>query len=474
MLNKKILAVAVAAAFTMNANATSVDLDADTGSLLIAAESIGSTDLSDGSNSTTGLVKLTGANLNVISDAGFSIAKTTSKYVRYDLTNGEFETIVDIDDGLNTPVTLVSAGGVGESFAVFELAADTASVTAATDITLDATFGMTDGAALSVKYRLFETAQDAVNAVTDGLATENGTIATISSVVTGTFSTAASAQAKVASQFKDFDGAGDEDADLNVIQGTALVDITPQSVEADGATAFNGGSLGFGAAEVTFSGDFSFGTFTYNASTWSVDVDGDMVVTGSAVENNDGTVTVDYAASTFSVDLQDTDGTVDVAQKGSYTAMVDGIIATGVTSPNTAINSFTSTSGTITYDTTTINIPYLTTFSSYNQRIYIINNSGQDASYTTTFTTEDGTVATDGSAASGTVAKNSMTVIKAVDLVTLTGKTRTAATIEIEAQGVSISATSQTVNLADGSTDTVELFSSKDSVLADICTITTC
>ena len=471
MMNKKILAVAIAAAFSFNANAI-VNLDADSGDLLVAAESIGAANLSTGTNSTTGLVLLTGANLTVVAEAGFSIAKTTSKYVRYDLTNGEFESITDINDGLNTAVTLVSAGGVGESFAVFELAADAASVTAATDITLDATYGMTDGATLSVKYRLFETAQDAVNAVTDGLATENGTIASISSVVTGTFSTAATAQAKVASQFKDFDGAGDTTADLNVIQGTALVDITPQATIPDGATAFNGASLGFGAAEVTFSGDFSFGTFTFNASTWSVDSDGDTIVTGSAVENNDGTVTVDYAASNFSVDLDDTDGVNDVAQKGSYTATVSGVIATGVTTPSTTISGFSSTSGTITYDTTTINIPYLTTFSSYNQRIYIINNSGQDASYTTTFVTEAGTVATDGSKVAGTVAKNSMLVIKATDLVSLTGTTRTSATIEIEAQGVSIAATSQTVNLSDGSTDTVDLFSSKDSTLATIDTNT--
>jgi hypothetical protein len=473
MINKKILAVAVASALSFNASAI-VNLDADTGSLLIAAESIGATDLSDGTNSTIGLVKLTGANLTVAVDIGFSIAKTTSKYVRYDLTNGEFETIVDIDDATNTAVTLVSAGGVGENFAVFELAADVGTITAADTITLDATYAMTDGAALSIQYRLFETAQEAVTADTDGLAGENGTIAGISSVVTGTFSTVAVAQAKVASQFQDFDGNGDETNNLNVIQGTALVDVTPATTTTDGATLFDGTSLGFGAAKMTFSGNFTFGMFTYNGATWSVDDEGDLIVTGSAVENIDGTVTVDYAASTFEVDLEDTDGTVDVAVKGAYSAVLTGVIATGVTTPSTAVGTFTEASGTITYDTTTISVPYLTTFSDYKQRLYIVNASGQPASYTTTFVSEDGTLTDDASETNGTIPANSMKMILSSNLVAISGDTtRTSATIEIEAQGSAITATSQTV-AQDGSTDTVELFGNKDAVIADICEVTGC
>jgi hypothetical protein len=51
-----------------------------------------------------------------------------------------------------------------------------------------------------------------------------------------------------------------------------------------------------------------------------------------------------------------------------------------------------------------------------------------------------------------------MVSIKATDLVTLTGKTRTSAIIEIEAQDTAITATSQTVNLTNGGTDTVSLY----------------
>jgi hypothetical protein len=463
MLNKKILAVAVATVFSTNAF-SAVDLNADTGNILVAAESIGAANLN-----VDGLVVLTDAGtvLEVVADAGFSIAKTTSKYVRYDLTNGEFATIADIDDGLNTPVTAVSAGGVGESFAVFELAADTASVTAATNVTLDATYAMTDGAALSVQYRLFETAQDAVNATAAGLATSSGVVATIASVVTGDFSTSLTAQAKVASQFEDFDGAGDQDADLATIAITALVDTTPASVTTDSATPFVAGSLGTGTATVTFTGDFSFGEFAYGTGTWGFDADGEFVGTNATL-NESGTVTVPFAASTFAVSLVDVDAEDDIAQKGTYTAALAGVIATGVTTPSTAIGTFTEAAGAITYDTTSIDVPYVTTFSSYNQRIYLINGSGQDASYTTSFVSEDGVTATAGVMASGVVPAGEMLAIKATDLVTLTGKTRTSATIEIEAQNSAVTATSQTVNLATGTTDTVALYGSKDAVLANI------
>lgn len=468
MLNKKILAAAVAAAFTTQSALAVVNLNTDTGDILVAAESVAASDLN-----ADGFVVLTdaGTALDVETLAGFSIAKTTSKYVRYDVTNGEFATVTDIDDAINTAVTVVSAGGAGESFAVFELAADAGSVTSAATITLDATYAMTNNSSLSIKYRLFETAQDAVNASSDGLATSTGTIAEIASVVTGTFSTTATAQAKVASQFKDFDGAGDTQANLNVIQATALVDVTTASVATDTATAFDGTSIGTAAATVTFTGDFSFGEFTYGTGDWGFDEDGVFTATNATLNTN-GSVTVPYAASTFEVELTDVDAVVDVAQKGTYSAVLAGVIATGVTTPATAIGSFTELSGTITYDTTSIAIPYLTTFSSYNQRIYITNASGQDASYTTSFRGEDGVVATPGTAATGTVPAGEMIAIKAVDLVTLTGKTRVSATIEIEAQNSAVTATSQSVNLADGSTDTVGLYGSRDAALATIDTNT--
>jgi hypothetical protein len=449
MLNKKILAVAVATVFSTNAF-SAVDLNADTGDVVIAAESIDTGDLNG-----DGLVVLTGTAQNVVADAGFSIANGTSKYVRFDLTNGEFATITSIDDaGANTPVTAVSAGGVGENYAIFEFAADAADVLQTTDMTLIATYAMTNNSTMSTTYKLFETAQQAIDNVSAGLSTSNGVIAKIESAITGTFGAAETVTATVADEFKKFGGAAS--TTLNNIDVADLDDTTEAYLFPDTATAFDDADLATGAATLTFAGDFSFGEFTFGGSSWGYDVDGVFTAT-NATENEDGSVEAPYGAGSLEVTTTDVDATVDAANKGSYTVVLDGVAVTAVT-PVNAIGSFSEASGTIIYDTTSITVPYLTTYSSYNQRIYIVNSGTQDASYTTSFTSEDGVTATAGAMASGVVPAGEMVSIKATDLVTLTGKTRTSAIIEIEAQDTAITATSQTVNLTNGGTDTVSLY----------------
>jgi hypothetical protein len=360
------------------------------------------------------------------------------------------------DDGApgNTAVSIVAAGGVGESFAIFEYAADANDVTQTTDMTLLATYAMNNNSTLSVNYKLFETAQQAIDNTSTGLATSSGVIADIASAVTGTFSTAATAQAKVVNGFKDFDGAGDTAADLNVITAADL-DGTGPFVFPATVTSFDDTDLVTGAATVTFSGNFSFGEFTYGTATWGYDEDGVFTAT-NATENTDGTVETAYAAGTFSVDLTDVDAVVDAALKGSYTAVLEGV-TTGVTAPVTAVGAFSEASGTITYDTTSVTVPYLSTFSDLNQKVYLVNSSSVAASYTTSFTTEAGITASAGTKATGTIPANSMMTIKATDLVVLTGGTRTAATIEVEAVGTAIVATTQVVNKSTGGTDTVSL-----------------
>jgi hypothetical protein len=136
------------------------------------------------------------------------------------------------------------------------------------------------------------------------------------------------------------------------------------------------------------------------------------------------------------------DGTTDVAAKGEYTITLDD-------------QDVTNTIGRIIFDTTTVEVPYLTTFSSYNQRLYIVNRGSRDALYTISYTTEGAATATPLAASTGTVPAGEVLALKATDIVELTGRTRTAATVEVEAVDADISVASQSVNLDDGSTDTV-------------------
>ena len=94
--------------------------------------------------------------------------------------------------------------------------------------------------------------------------------------------------------------------------------------------------------------------------------------------------------------------------------------------------------GSITRDGTTVHIFFLTTWADYNQRIVVSNRGANPASYWITFRPEDGVTATPGMYAMGTLAANSTMVLKATHVVTLEGRTRTAATFGAEAKSTQI------------------------------------
>ena len=112
--------------------------------------------------------------------------------------------------------------------------------------------------------------------------------------------------------------------------------------------------------------------------------------------------------------------------------------------------------GSITRDGTTVHIPYLTTFADYNQRIVVSNRGANPAPYWITFRPEDGVMATPNDMyAMGTLEGNSTKVLRAMDVVTLEGRSRTAATFVAEAPATQIDVATIIVNLTTGSTDTV-------------------
>ena len=111
--------------------------------------------------------------------------------------------------------------------------------------------------------------------------------------------------------------------------------------------------------------------------------------------------------------------------------------------------------GRIERDAPTIRIPYFTTASMYNHRLILTNRTGTAVGYSTSFLTEAGVTATAGSDASGMLQANSVKVIRAENLVTLDGGSRTAVEVRIDAAANQIGVATTQVNLGDGSTDTV-------------------
>ncbi len=113
--------------------------------------------------------------------------------------------------------------------------------------------------------------------------------------------------------------------------------------------------------------------------------------------------------------------------------------------------------GNIRRNGTTVKLTYLTVSEKYNQRMIIVNDGSNDATYTLgSFVTEVGTRAMPKAAASGTVPAGGQVVLRVSDLVEFTGQmTRAAATLTISGASDDIRVATTQVNLLDGSTDTV-------------------
>jgi hypothetical protein len=472
MLNKKIVAAAVAAAFTQSAVAV-VDIDETTipQQVTFASELV---------TPVAGIVAVdnTAGALNITVESGFSITSGTSKYMRFDFTGATF------DDPLNTATFLAVVGGgtvttdlsvgglAGDDFAVYEVETVGGVIASDAAVTFDApSYFISSTGTAQVCYSLYETALQAVNNdPTQALKTACQSFAALGSAYSGVFAKGSVETATTATDFKLFKDKGISAApdDTVVFGSVGVIDATggpatvtaasilvPNVVDADG-NAINSEDLidatlpdpAVAAQVIRVDGDFSFGT-------WSIDT--------AATCDSTGTGTVAIAADTTkafgvtaAVDTSDlvsapwyvcvtVDGTTETINKSDYSVtLVDSALSNPL--------------GSIIYDTTSIEVPYLTTFDEYKQRIYLINKGTSDAAYKMEFTTEVGITATDGPKATGVVPAGKMLMINAAEAVTLTGgKTRTAATIDVEGVDAKIQAAVQSVNLETGDTDTVVL-----------------
>jgi len=456
MINKKILAVAVATVFSTNTFAV-LNLDAaGTTASPINTVKVATETYTSGSLDSNGFLTLTMATaLDADVAAGFTINSGTSKYVRFDLVNAKFTAVPALatDSGSVNFAGTVSAGGaVNDTYVIFEVS-DTVDIVSSDTFTLNvAGLKVVAGSAVTVQYRMFNSAPGAVNQTVGDVLKNSGakSAVTFGTALDATKITIAdAAEATVGSGFKAFT-VNTADAttanyataaiarvgELSAANALVAGSVTPAGVSVAVTDIFDASQT------VTFKGDFSFGA-------WSTSTNDTCTALTARTPN---TAKTEIAVATFDVTAADiylcvtVNGTTDVVKKSAsaYTVtLVD--------------DNITANMGTIAYNTTSVSVPYLTTFADYNQRIYLVNTGSTAAPYTTTFRSEAGTTAVAGTAATGTIPANSVLSIKATDLVTLTGRTRTSATFEVEAVDTAVQATSQSVNLSNGTTDTVSL-----------------
>ena len=208
---------------------------------------------------------------------------------------------------------------------------------------------------------------------------------------------------------------------------------------------------------VTFSGDFSVGQFTSNTATApgecrTVTATTDLLTT---VRNNepveDVSVPAALGVNSFCVGVPA--GNDDEIPVGRYYVAVDYRAL-----QNTAVAPMDldeTLIGTIRRDGTRVNIPYLTTFDGYVQRVIFVNRNSVPVRYTFNFVEEEGVTTTPGTAATGVVPADSKLVLRAADIVSIAGKTRTAATVDVVAQNGTVDVATTQLNRDTAGTDTV-------------------
>ena len=211
-------------------------------------------------------------------------------------------------------------------------------------------------------------------------------------------------------------------------------------------------------SSVTISGDFSFASLAWLQTAAICAPGGDL----RKIEE-DGTVMDELTAQTPSafaapqylcISVPTGDEAVAIPETDAY--MVTTEYAAGTENAGWPPNAGEHSLGSIGRDGTTVHIPFLTTWADYNQRIVVSNRGANPAPYWITFRPEDGVTATPNDMyAMGTLEANSTVVLRTMDVVTLEGRSRTAATFVAEAQRSQIDVATVIVNMMTGSTDTV-------------------
>jgi hypothetical protein len=421
-------------------------------------------------------ITVAGNNIDTISKAGIGFANGTNTFWRVDLTNAVFVTPValgemtykqvggDINDAADG---ITQGGALGDNFVIFNYNVVSANFASTGGFVQNANIGFakTGGhligalgnAPVEVTVKSFTDVGNATNSI-NPLSTKGNTLMTFASTLTTT-PVPANPQSNVSSLFTAFNAAGTAlSASLGSVVLGASATVATVNPITNAATNVNLSEIGpVATGTTTITGDFSFGTWSMQAAGLCTAAVGlrTQLATLIAADKLSATVpSTNFVASGLNRDFLcvDTTAAEVVPATAAYTTSggLGPLALVSMFAPGAQASSF----GRITRNGSTVQVPYLTTFGDYNQRLTMVNRGTTDVSYSVAFTPETGTTAVAGASATGTVAAGTSLVVKATDIVTLTGKSRTAATVTIvSATGTLDVSTNQVA--ADGSTDTI-------------------
>ena len=208
------------------------------------------------------------------------------------------------------------------------------------------------------------------------------------------------------------------------------------------------------ASDVELSGDFSFGSWYLDNNADCTSPDFDLT---DAIALGDGSQLTTSLVSFGSNELTNLCVTVDDESKE---IQADEYRASSMPMAASNFSLFDpvfidGNLGVIDRNGTEVNLPSLTTFGDYQQRISIANYRDFPVDYALEFIPESGVTVTALELATGTLAPRQKLVLRVQDVVLIEGGTRCAATLAARVREGSIGVSTTQINLADGSTDTV-------------------
>ncbi len=452
MFNKKALSLAVAAAATgLSVGAMAqIDVTAGENALLIANESV--TPL------TTGVLPVGTAGgstaLNIQSELGIGVAENDQIFIRYDFSSAEFASdlaVGNIDVDAGTASTGLTDGQTGDSTAIFGVLAPTGGFAqdALAVLDLDGFGVQLSGSSSDVRVRVFETQAAAINEALPLSDQSFANAIALGDAIRVSFSPE-TATAEVTTNFTEFTtgttgalGSFSASANTNFFLASTLAPVA----------ALTDLALVDTNSVVTYTGDFSFAT---TANGYYISTNTATCVVGTPLAIDTSTLTT--ATSTLDVANDNllcvtVNGDDEIIPEATYDASVNLVHVVTTSSPNSTTAD--GSVGEIERNGTTVEVAYITTFSEYNQRLLINSRHPVPAEYTITFQSEDGVTTEALGSATGVLQPGENLVLRAQDIVAITGGTRCSATVVVVAPEGNISVATTQVNLSDGGTDTV-------------------
>ena len=409
-----------------------INLDDDAPALVYASENLG--------NTKTGLeVSASSDQLNIATKFGFS-PTGNGFYVRYDWSNARFNATVSIANSVDFSSSLVSGGNQGDQFALFLINGNaTVSQDTVIQLVLDSVEVANVDRQISMTYTLYENATDAVNKVS-AIVSKQQQVLRFQAGLINEYVTGHEVYADILTGFTQFE---------------------------DSFRSPSTFTLGDSARELASIGKFtplvSAGNLLNISSSNPISSFAELLV-GQDVATLTASISGNFEQSKVFLSQDDncaTEGVVltntDVALQSliDYPVLCARILTNQIIQPSRylldiGLGLSPQILGEIEYNSARIDLPYMTTFSEYRQRLFIVNHTESPIRYYTTVTTELGeTIVTLSDRATGTLEPQKTFKINTSDLFSLDAGTvtRASARIYVDARKTDVSAAIQILSV---------------------------